>query len=104
MDQPPPLPPPNPPEGDGISTVIPYRNAPALFAYYCGVFSLIPCLGALLGPAALILGIVGLKTAARQPTAKGRVHAWIGIVLGGLVLLAHLAFAVFILVSKLKAG
>src|ERR1700733_11755328 len=26
-----------------IATIIPYRNVPALVAYYLGVFSLIPC-------------------------------------------------------------
>jgi len=100
MPTPPPLPPPNPSGDDAISTLIPYRNVPALFAYYCGVFALIPCIGVLLGLAALILGIVGLKTAARQPSAKGRIHAWVGIVLGSLVLLAHAGFAVFLFVAK----
>ena len=29
----------------GMSTLIPYKNGKALAAYYCGVFSLIPCVG-----------------------------------------------------------
>src|SRR3989442_1081509 len=42
----------------GISTLIPYTNPKALIAYYLGIFGLIPCLGAILGPAALVLGIL----------------------------------------------
>ena len=34
-----------PPPDDAAATVIPYKNAPALVAYYMGIFSLIPCVG-----------------------------------------------------------
>jgi hypothetical protein len=67
---------------DPLATWIPYKNSHALAAYYCGVFSLIPCLGAILGPIALVLGLLGLRYAAEVPEAKGKVHAWIGVVLG----------------------
>lgn len=30
-------------EGDSTGGVIPYKNMPALIAYYCGVFSILPC-------------------------------------------------------------
>lgn len=70
-------------EGDATGGVIPYKNPPALVAYYLGVFSLIPFLGAPLGVAALILGILGLKRRREAPAVKGAVHAWIGIVAGG---------------------
>jgi len=65
---------------------------PALVGYYLAVFSLIPCAGFILGLAALILGIIGLRLAKKQPTAKGKAHAWVGIILGGLIFLAHLVF------------
>ena len=74
-----------------VSTIIPYKNGMALAAYYCGVFSLIPCLGGLLGPAAFILGILGLRFVKKNPTAHGTGHAIAGIVLGGITGLAHLA-------------
>jgi len=64
--------------------LIPYKNPKALWAYYLGVFSLIPCFGIPLGVAALVLGIKGLKVSALQPERGGKAHAWIGIVLGGL--------------------
>lgn len=74
--------------GSGISTLVPVRNVPALVAYYCGIFGLIPLLGAPLALTALVLGIVGLHRAARLPTPAGRTHAWVGIVLGALVCIA----------------
>lgn len=99
MEQPPPIPP-RPQSGDEVvSTIIPYKNTAALFAYYCAVFSLIPCLGGVLGLVALILGIIGLKAAALKPEAKGKVHAWIGVILGGLIFLAHLVVVVGIVVK-----
>jgi hypothetical protein len=72
------------PTEEAVSTIIPYKNPRALIAYYLGVFSLIPCAGLLLGPAAFILGILGLRYAKAHPTAKGTGHAIAGIVLGSL--------------------
>ena len=74
---------------DVVAHVIPYKNVPGLLAYYFGVFSLIPCLALVLGPTAVVLGLVGLNTAKKNPQAHGRVHCWIGIVLGGLTTLAN---------------
>src|SRR5262245_25106840 len=37
-----------------VSGIIPYKNPPALIGYYLGVFSLIPCVGFLLGIAAIV--------------------------------------------------
>jgi hypothetical protein len=74
---------------DSLATLIPYRNGRALAAYYTGVFSLIPCLGLLLGPVALVLGILGRKYANANPEAKGAGHAVAGIVLGALAALGN---------------
>jgi len=64
--------------------LIPVKNARALSAYYLGIFSLIPCLGIPLGIAALIFGVMGLKHAELHPEARGKVHAWVGVILGSL--------------------
>jgi hypothetical protein len=72
-----------------VSTVIPYKNPKALIAYYLGIFGLIPCLGLILGPAAIVLGIMGLRYKATHPRAKGTAHAIVGIVLGSLETLAN---------------
>jgi hypothetical protein len=90
----------SPPVTDGpLSTLIPYRNGAALAAYYTGVFSLIPLLALLLGPLAIVLGVLGLRFAARQPMAHGRVHAWVGIIVGTITLLANLAVIVIAAVA-----
>jgi hypothetical protein len=87
------------PSGDGIATIIPYRNVPALVAYYLGVFSLIPCIGFVLGIASFVFGIVGLKRARQFPEAKGKAHAWAGIILGALVFIAHVVCVILIFVA-----
>lgn len=56
-----PVPPSSAVGGEGVATLIPYRNVPALVSYYLGIFSLFPCLGAVLGITALVLGIIGLR-------------------------------------------
>ncbi len=78
-------------EGDATGGLIPYKNGKALASYYVGVLSLIPCLGLILGPIAIILGFMGMSHAKKHPKARGTAHAIVGIVLGTLVLLGHLA-------------
>jgi hypothetical protein len=78
-------------DDNGISALIPYKNGKALAAYYCGVFSLIPCAALILGPLAFIFGIRGLRYAKEHPQARGAGHAWAGIVLGALTTLANLS-------------
>jgi hypothetical protein len=69
--------------GDGgISTLIPYRNPKALAAYYLGLFSLIPVLGLVTAPFAVLFGVLGVRRARADKNAKGTIHAWIGIVFG----------------------
>jgi hypothetical protein len=86
-------------EGDATGGLIPYKNGKALAAYYTGVFSLIPCLGAILGPIAVVLGIMGLKYAKKHPIASGQAHAVVGIVLGGLTALGNIGGAIALIVS-----
>ncbi|HLJ12478.1 MAG TPA: DUF4190 domain-containing protein [Planctomycetaceae bacterium] len=88
-------------EGDATGGVIPYKNMPALLAYYFGVFSIIPCFP--LGIAALVLGIVGLRKAKREPHVKGQVHAWIGILAGGFFAALWLAMTVLGVASGIVA-
>ncbi len=70
--------------GDETGGVIPYKNPQALIAYYLGLFSLFPIFGLFLAVPAFVLGILGLKARNKNPVIKGSVHAWIGIVMGGL--------------------
>lgn len=82
-------------QDDALSSLIPYKNSKALTAYYCGVFSLIPCLGLILGPIALIFGISGLRYAKEHPQAKGQAHAVVGIVLGTVTTLFNFGAILF---------
>ncbi len=97
----PPTPTPQPPPvtGDATGGVIPYKNPHALAAYYLGVFSIIPCLGFVLGCVAVPLGISGLRKRKQHPVIRGAVHAWFGIVVGALSILAHLGVFVALLLS-----
>jgi hypothetical protein len=83
----------------GISTLIPTKNPKALVAYYCGVFSIIPCLALVLGPIALIFGVLGLRFAKANPSAKGAGHAIVGIVLGALTTLVNWGLLIFFVVG-----
>ncbi len=78
--------------GDATGGLIPYKNPLALIGYYTGIASLIPVLGFVTGPIALVLGIMGLIRRARQPAIRGAVHAWIAIILGGGSFIVHLIF------------
>ncbi|MFP6703607.1 MAG: hypothetical protein VB861_17805 [Planctomycetaceae bacterium] len=62
---------PQPEEGDATGGIIPYKNGPALAAYYLGIFSLLPCIGLVLAIPAFILGIIGLKKEEREPGRQG---------------------------------
>jgi hypothetical protein len=75
------------PTSDATGGIIPYKNAPALIGYYCGVFSLIPFFGLPVGLAAIPLGIAGLRRRRKFPAVRGTVHAWVAIVLGTLTTL-----------------
>src|SRR5262245_58421927 len=75
----------------GLDYVIPFRNGMALASYYCGVFGIIGCfllgVGGLFGVVPIILGILGMMAASKNPEAHGRGHAITGIVLGTIELL-----------------
>ncbi len=99
-----------PPEttGDATGGLIPYKNPPALAAYYVGIGSLVALilfpLGLVVGPIAVVLGIKGLRRRKREPEVKGAAHAWAGIVIGGLVALITLGVIVLIGVSMLAGA
>jgi hypothetical protein len=89
-------------ETDGTGGLIPYKNGLALGSYYTGVFSLIPGVGLVLGPIALVLGIMGFKYANKHPTARGKAHAVVGIILGLLNVIGYLACLVLIIIAAIS--
>jgi hypothetical protein len=82
--------------------LIPYKNTYALLAYYVGIFGMFPCVP-VLAIGALVLGIMGLREYKRDPSVKGVVHAWIGIVLGAGATLLYGAISILILIAALNA-
>lgn len=91
----------SPSEGDATGGLIPYKNVPALLAYYLGLFSLLPCLGLFLAIPAFVLGIMGLRKRKQNPAVKGSVHAWIGIVMGGLMTLVWGAMWIMMIIGMI---
>ena len=87
---PPSVGPAHPGQSDATGGVIPYKNSKSLASYYCGVFSLIPVLGLLLGVVAIVLGILGWRDYRRNPEIRGQVHCWVGMIIGSIVVLIHL--------------
>lgn len=88
---------------DAFSGIVPYRNAYALFGYYLAVFSIIPFVGSLLGIAGFVLGLLGLRHVREHPEARGKVHAWIGIIVGGLFGFGYL-FLTIVMIAGVAAG
>jgi hypothetical protein len=84
---------------DPVESLIPYRNPMALAGYYVGVFSFIPCFGALLGPLAVVFGCLGVRYRKRNPTAGGLGHAITGIVLGSLTTLANWGVSIAVAIA-----
>ena len=77
---------------DNMGGLIP-RNALALWAYYLGIFSLLCGITAI---PALITGILGLRYAKQHPEAKGAIHAWVGIIMGCIMILLDVFFFIVI--------
>jgi hypothetical protein len=97
----------DPPPGSIDSVVdrmIPAKNGPALASYYLGLFSLLPLFGFPLGVAAVYLGIKGLRNVRANPEVRGGVHAWIGVICGGLFGLLNFALLILFVVGMMVAA
>ena len=81
---------------DPVQTLVPYKNPLALLAYYCGIFSLIPAVGLVLGPVSVLLGVLGFRYGMRNPRAKGTGHAVAGIVFGVLFFVINVAVCYYV--------
>ncbi|HEY3245747.1 MAG TPA: serine/threonine-protein kinase, partial [Phycisphaerae bacterium] len=81
---------------------IPSGNPAALWAYYLGIFALVPGIGVILGTLSLIFGLKGRAAQRRDPSVRGGAHAWVGILLGGFSVLAHLGCGILLLLAWLN--
>jgi hypothetical protein len=91
--------PPNPPPVNVVDGLLP-TNPLAAVSCWLGIIALITCVGGpLLGPIALVLGILSLKRGAvmqesRYGKATSTARSWIGIVTGALATIMGLVFVV----------
>jgi len=90
-------PPPPPPQITATDRLIPMKNPKALAAYYCGVFA-IAC-GVVLGPIAIVLGVLGVREA--KTLQVGKTHAIVGIVGGSIATLLWLVPIIAIVYSNM---
>lgn len=83
--------------------MIPTGNKPALIAYYAAILSLIPLAGIAFGVVAVACGIRGVRLERRHPEVRGGLHAWFGILVGGLFGLVWLVGLAFVVVGAMHS-
>jgi hypothetical protein len=86
-------------DDSAAGVMIPYKNPAALTGYYLAVASLIPGLGAVLGPVAVGVGIAGLRKRMKHPEVHGIAHAWVAIILGGICSIGYILLIVLAFVA-----
>lgn len=84
----------------GLNKIIPYKNPLALIGYYVSVFALLPFVGLILGPGAIVLGCLGLVARSKNPRAGGLAHAIVALVLGSVTAI----FNVWLIFNLEKVG
>ncbi|HTK74808.1 MAG TPA: DUF4190 domain-containing protein [Gemmataceae bacterium] len=88
-------------EGGVFGSFTPWKNPPAVYSYAVALAGLTPVLGLLLGPAAIVLGLVGQSRLRRDPEIKGLTFIRAGIVLGTLDFIVNVAGVTCILIGSL---
>lgn len=70
------------PQLSWLARAVPLQNATAVSAYYLAIFGLAPLVGLVLGPLALVLGMIGLYHSLQKPEVRGGYHAVFAVVMG----------------------
>lgn len=95
------------PQNDIMQSIIPTSNPPALWSYYCGIFSWTIIFAPILSPIAIVSGVKGMKRIKAQPGLKGYGHALAGIIMGsftGLIFLVIVGALFFSAASQPDTG
>src|SRR5262245_2788180 len=71
-------------DGETFGSFTPWQNPAAVYAYAVSLAGMAPVLGALLGPVAVLLGLIGALRYRRRPEVEGLNFAVAGIVFGTL--------------------
>jgi len=79
----------------------PWKNPAAVYSYAVSLAGLTPVLGLVLGPAAIVLGLVGRARFRRNPEIRGLSFIRAGMVLGTLDFLFNVAGVTCILIGWL---
>lgn len=85
-----------------MAVMIPYRNPQALIGYYTAIGSLIPVVGAIAGPVAIVLGIMGIRNYQRDPRVRGLTHSWVAIIGGVIGILISLGCVVIPIIAAIS--
>ena len=77
-------------------------NPVATVAYYLGVVALIPCVGSLLGPVAVLLGLIGVAKSSATVGGLGKAKSglWFGVVASVLYIFIPLGFYIWIMTLR----
>ena len=86
-------------ESGVFGSFTPWKNPPAVYAYAVALAGMTPVLGLVLGPAAVVLGLIGRARLRRNPEVKGRSFISAGIVLGTLDFVVNVAGIACILIG-----
>jgi hypothetical protein len=73
--------------GEVFGDFTPWRNPAAVYSYAVSLVALLPIVGLVLGPIAILLGFVGWIKRRRDPSVRGGNFATAGIVIGLIALL-----------------
>jgi hypothetical protein len=78
-------PPPDATDRSPLASWVPFGNTPACLAYAASAIGLVPGLGLVFGPLAIVFGYFGLRKVRRNPELRGEGHSLImGLGLGSL--------------------
>jgi hypothetical protein len=78
-------------ESGVFGSFTPWKNPPAVYAYAVALAGMTPILGLVLGPAAIVFGLVGRARFRRNPEVRGQSFFRAGIILGGLDFVVNVA-------------
>jgi hypothetical protein len=67
-----------------------FKKGPALTAFYLAALALIPGVGLFCAIPAIFFGLKGLKETQSDPQSRERMHALVGVVVGGFLTLMYL--------------
>jgi hypothetical protein len=88
-------------ENGVFGSFTPWKNPAAVYSYAVALAGITPVLGLVLGPAAIVLGLVGSARLRRNPEIKGLSFIRAGIVLGTLDFVVNVAGVTCILIGWL---